>query len=70
METDKSDPAFPNDLNNYFRGMSLRDWFAGMAMQGFIAGGKTFDPHTNESTAIRSYQIADAMLKAKANGNP
>jgi hypothetical protein len=53
-------PAFPingqyNDLTA-LRGMSLRDWFAGMALNSF--------PTTSdlERDATRAYEIADAML--------
>ena len=56
-------PAFPaNDsimANNTFAGMSLRDWFAGMAMQGFSASGRQAD--TDEMVA-GSFMVADAML--------
>ena len=71
-------PAFPAtiempDGNFYktitFPGMSLRDWFAGMAMEGFLAApdiikeaGMTFE----ESISKWSYQYADAMLRARA----
>ena len=44
-------------------GMSLRDWFAGMALQGALAcpasSGKIAD------FASDSYQYADAMLAAR-----
>lgn len=55
-------PAFPT-LNNvrFFHGMDLRDYFAAKAMQGLLQ-------HTAESThqlASESYDIADAMLKAR-----
>ena len=41
----------------------LRRWYAGMAMQGIIASGKTFDPHTDYDLAMRSFHIADAMIR-------
>ena len=52
-------------------GMTLRDYFAAKAMNGICADGHTFwesptfqgDP---EAVAIKAYQIADAMLKARA----
>ena len=46
-------------------GMSLRDWFAGLAMQGFRAnedGFSTDDP----VVAKWSYEQADAMLAERA----
>ncbi len=48
-------------------GMSLRDWFAGMALQGFVRGKE--NPLTygeNISTlALLAYSMADAMLKER-----
>ena len=41
--------------------ISLRDWFAGMAMQGTIP----IDDNGATNTAIRAYRLADAMLKAR-----
>ena len=49
--------------------MTLRDYFAGEAMQALITGPDVMDDHyeeeTNEHVAKRSYFIADAMLKAR-----
>jgi hypothetical protein len=68
-------PAFPSGLYAYDGtgdpkpdGMSLRDWFAGMAMQGAIAYVNEHEDHYDQSlanTAIASYKIADAMLAAR-----
>ena len=42
-------------------GMSLRDWFAGQAISGFLAHPQDIcDP---KITARQAYLIADAMLK-------
>jgi len=42
--------------------MSLRDWFAGMALQGIMAG-KEFRPKLGpDELAIVCYETADAML--------
>lgn len=47
----------------FFPGMSLRDWFAGMAMQGFLADSNcTAVP---ERLSAVSYAMAEAMLKAR-----
>jgi hypothetical protein len=40
--------------------MSLRDYFAGKAMQALAQPGNYFD-----ATAKQAYMIADAMLKAR-----
>lgn len=47
-------------------GMTLRDWFAGMALQGMLAAsqGVSFkDPFT--SGPRDAYKFADAMLEAR-----
>lgn len=72
-ETPKLDdggPAFPTPEPNipeghYYvgpgahPGMSLRDYFAAMAMQGFCVNGGSVDGIVKES-----WRIADAMIKA------
>ena len=50
-----------------FEGMSLRDYFAAKAMQGFIQYSATkgiYTPPDNELAKV-SYDLADAMLKAR-----
>jgi len=41
-------------------GMTLRDWFAGQALVGIIAGGKWV-----ERVSAEAYAYADAMLRAR-----
>ena len=67
-----NEPAFPTEINTehfshpstiYKTGMTLRDYFAAKAMQGFaayIGPSMTF-----ESRAQIAYEWADAMLKAR-----
>lgn len=71
MKTNDGGPAFPCDWKDFqpetgnqvvreqFPGMSLRDWFAGMALQGLVANG-------SESRTLvvvgEAYAFADAML--------
>ncbi len=60
------------------RGMSLRDWFAGMALQGVLAldssdvarkataqMAKKFGEATPEVYSALAYELADAMLAAR-----
>jgi hypothetical protein len=63
---------FDNDTQSWAvhstGGMFLRDWFAGMAIQGAVAYVNEHEDHYDESlanTAIASYKIADAMLAAR-----
>lgn len=64
---DDSIPAFPSHGTMgevAHPGMSLRDWFAGMAMAGFSACLNAPDGPTGLSEA--AYIMADAMLKERA----
>ncbi len=51
-------------------GMPLRDWFAGMALQGYLAGrNNNPERETLIDRAVKScYQYADAMLAARTKG--
>lgn len=61
-------PAFP-----YFghtgwsqgNGMTLRDYFAAKAMQGYCSNQQHTSSCTVELTADCAYEMADAMLKAR-----
>lgn len=62
------EPAFPSDSSSDIYaphiGMSLRDYMATKAMQGFCAS-KAFSDSTPEQIAIMAYQQADAMLRIR-----
>lgn len=59
-------PAFPTDFQLYSTGMTLRDWFAGQAINAFILHVKNYSQKSKwEDAAISSYVIADAMLMAR-----
>ena len=61
-------PAFPilQDGCQFPRaeGMTLRDYFAAKAMQSYLLD-KDLDSFTFEQWAQASYEMADAMLKAR-----
>jgi hypothetical protein len=69
-------PAFPierhlPDSSECYYGMSLRDWFAGMALCGISAHpeGPTKSFHgqsTTDAHAYWAYNVADAMLRTRA----
>ena len=72
-EFDTGGPAFPkltqDERWKTFQstdGMTLRDYFAAKAMSGLVVNGDNFD--LPKLTAY-SYQIADAMLKARGSTN-
>ena len=64
-------PAFPHTLeirygngnqgSSVYGGMSLRDWFAGQALNSIITGGF---PVPNIAKA--AYEVADAMLAERS----
>ena len=61
--------AFPlatGSCNNHEQGMSLRDWFAGMALQGMMGNGSIVDTFSAHAIiAKESYFLADEMLAAR-----
>lgn len=66
MNTNDGGPAFPEgNFEHKTSGMTLRDYFAAKAMQGIITDPKEGLPFTNDQLAQWSYQVADAMLKAR-----
>ena len=71
-------PAFPSGLvenaadevDALHKGMTLRDYFAANAMQGFamddvLCKEAATAPEWYKSIAVASYDLADAMLKAR-----
>ena len=46
-------------------GMTLRDYFAAKAMQGLLARMGNDKMNVHDVLAQRTYQIADAMMKAR-----
>jgi hypothetical protein len=73
-------PAFPDDSRADYTGgrvclqyMRLRDWFAGLAMQGMLAEAAHpehlgFGLKDFPSLAEEAFDLADAMLKARERG--
>ena len=60
-------PNYPQEIGG---GLSIRDWFAGMALQGWLASYdcRSVHPVTNETelcVANHAYKMADAMLAAR-----
>ena len=56
---DDGGQAFPTTHD----GMTLRDWFAGMALQGLLAGSENMSIDT---AARLSYTAADMMIAERA----
>jgi hypothetical protein len=57
-------PAYPTYPKGFSQGMTLRDYFAGQAMQGFAAN-RTYSELSDAQLAKASYLMADAMLEAR-----
>lgn len=73
MSAPYNEPAFPiaGGVNEHeFVGMTLRDYFAGKAITGLLAGsmadGSSITNEGIESAAMASYLIASAMLKVRS----
>ena len=72
--TNTGGPAFPapitKPLENYYPGISVRDYFAAKAMQGFLMDDALHKEASTakewlKSIADASYEMADEMLKVK-----
>ena len=49
-------------------GMTLRQWYAGMAMVGITASPKTVAKISPDEVAACAYEVADAMLAEREKG--
>ena len=61
-------PESPRYTTTWHNGMTLRDYFAAKAMQGWLSTYGANVPQQavpTENIAMLAYQIADAMLKAR-----
>jgi len=64
----KSPQAFPVATHAVVRpGMTLRDYFAGQALQGMYSNA-SFDDVIKQVLAAVAYEQADAMMKARGDG--
>ena len=68
--TNTGGSAFPNSRFHNANGMTLRDYFAAKAMQGFVMDDALHKEASTakewlKSIADASYEMADAMLKAR-----
>lgn len=67
-EIDDGGPAFPvhPKAMPVDQGMSLRDWFAGMALTGIQAPAADGSQYpTEQDVSEASYRLADAMIEAR-----
>ena len=60
-----NEAAFPNPHLRDGSGMTLRDYFAAKAMQGYCSDPDWRQDMTPTDTAFSAYTQADAMMKAR-----
>lgn len=67
MKKDYPHFAQGNDPQDYSfdAGMNLRDWFAGMALQGELASQSGSYVANSSRAAEKAYRFADAMMKER-----
>ena len=66
MQNNDDETAFPVAIGQTaadMKGMSLRDWFAGMVIQGIYANKAIYG--SVEMLAQEAYKQADAMMEAR-----
>jgi hypothetical protein len=70
--TNTGGPAFPvldyitpNRVETAKNGMTLRDYFAAKAMQGYLGSPEWLREVSPQGTAEAAYRVADAMLRAR-----
>lgn len=71
------DPAFSTEISDVVRsgrchGLTKREWFAGMAMQGILTNHNFQEKWLDADSIVMNvktvaYKLADAMLKAGTN---
>lgn len=61
-----TDPAFPAPYGGGYRGLTLRDYFAGQALVGLMTSFGKDSLIGDADLAVAAYDMADAMLKERA----
>ncbi|MFQ6183618.1 hypothetical protein ACLMJV_16945 [Sinorhizobium meliloti] len=60
--------AFPVQSSTWdYKGLTVRDWFAGQALAGLCAN-PVFSENDNDELAVIAYETADAMIAARKAG--
>lgn len=60
---DNNAPAFPVPDSYIHKGITVRQWFAGMALTGLINPHTGYLPSTMETISEEAFKIADTMIK-------
>lgn len=64
-----TDTALDPDSVEPMMGMSLRHWYAGMALQGILASQHQEAFHNPDKAATFALEFADAMLAQRGEGD-
>lgn len=59
--TRDTDPAYPHPQGCTYPGITIRQWYAGLAMQGLMANHE-FSTKSEEAITTYAFQQADSML--------
>jgi hypothetical protein len=59
MSTTSDNPAFPGAINKNLTGLTKREYFAGLALQGVVA----HEGSMMEGTASRAVRLADELIE-------
>ena len=71
-DTTPIDPTWMQKTGGFAKDMTLRDHYAGLAMQIYMADKELIDLYCHlerdvkQEVAVTAYMMADAMLKARA----
>ena len=71
MEEHARRATWMQETGGYARDMTMRDYYAALAMQTYIADKELIDMYCHlgkdvkQEVAVTSYMMADAMLKAR-----
>ena len=68
INTNTGGPAFPIKgpvMSSDEQGMTMRDYFAAKAMQGYLGSPEWLREVSPQGTAEAAYRVSDAMLKAR-----
>jgi len=70
-DTTPIDSTWMSKTGGFARDMTMRDWYAGLAMQIYMADKELIDLYCHlerdvkQEVAVTAYTMADAMLKAR-----
>ena len=61
MKIDEHEPAFPSGVNVTYGGLTKKEFFTALALQGVLADG---NPRNPDDVAARAIRCVEATLRA------